>query len=482
MVNWEQPQKQSAVGIFLFAAKAFREVIAFMVIAIGGLSRKGKPAAAWMLTIGGFAAFIFGRAALEYFYFKFYISEGQFIVKKGILSKKTIMIPFDRIQSVQLEQNLFHRIIHHYKVSIDTAGSEKTEVSIHALTYNKALDLKRVLTGEKTVAAGTEAGAAENTIRLSAKDLFKLALSHNHLETVGLIIAFVLARFHDIKEWFDIDAYGWLESHGKQVAVTTQIIAISAFIALAFAILISVVRIILKYSDLMITLSEKGFNVKHGLLHSHQQFIGANKIQFIQWNANWARRKIGMYMFHVKTTGENDIKNKKRVRVPVTRKEHIYKLAAYYQQELPSAGNSSNDIQPQYVSRKTLFVGLPVTLFFILVFFFIMKWQALWFGLLLIYSFVRNRIFRKNFRFWVKEDAIEISSGVWGRQRIILNWHKLQVVTINQGIYKRRKNLADLLLQTASGNVVLPYITLAQAQVLSDYAAMKTESTQKRWM
>jgi putative membrane protein len=299
---------------------------------------------------------------------------------------------------------------------------------------------------------------------------------------VGLIIAFALARFHDIEEWFGIDAYDWMESHGKQVAITTQVIAISAFIALAFAILISVVRIILKFSDLQITLTEKGFNLKHGLVHSHQQFIGASKIQFIQWNANWIRRKIGMYMFHVKTTGEQHIKNKRRIQVPVTRKEHIYKLAAYYQEELPSESNIAYHIQPQYVFRRTLWVGLPVTLFFIVAGSFFMKWQALWFGLLLIYFIIRNFIFRRNFRFWVKEAAIEISSGVWGRQRIILNWHKLQVVTIKQGIYQRQKGFADLLLQTASGNIVLPYITLEQASMLSDYAAMKTESTQQRWM
>jgi putative membrane protein len=480
MVNWEQPQKQSAVGIFLFAAKAFREFIALAAVMIGSLVQKEKPLAAWIFTIGGMALLIFGRAFLEYFYFRFYISEGQLIVKKGIFSKKTIIIPFERIQTVQLEQNLFHRIIHHYRVSIDTAGTEKTEVSIHALSYQKALSFKQVLTEERSI---EQSAATTNTIiRLTSKDLLKLAISHNHLETVGLIIAFLLARFQDIKDWFGVDAYGWMETQGKQAVATTQVVAVSIFIALAFAIVVSVLRIVFKFSDLQITLSEKGFNLKHGLLHSHQQFIGANKIQFIQWNANWIRRKIGMYMFHVKTTGEADIKNKRRIQVPVTRKEHLYKLAAYYQPELPSLDNNDNRIQPQYAFRKMLFTGLPFTLVLAGIFFFIIKWQALWFCLLLVYFMVRNTIFRKNFRFWVKEDAIEVYTGVWGRQRIILNWHKLQVVTIKQGIYQRQKKLADVLLQTASGNVVLPYVTLEEAQMLSDYAAMKIESTQKRWM
>jgi uncharacterized membrane protein YdbT with pleckstrin-like domain len=480
MVNWEQPQRQSAVGIFLFAAKSFREFLALGAVMVGSLAQKQKPVTAWIFTIGAMALLMFGRAFLEYFYFRFYVSAGQLIVKKGVLSKKTIVIPFERIQTVQLEQNLFHRIIHHYRVSIDTAGTEKTEVSIHALSYNKAINLKQILAGERSVSPGTE--STETIIQLSAKDLLKLAISHNHLETVGLMIAFLLARFQDIKEWLGIDAYDWMETHSKQVAATSKLAGFLIFAALLIAIVISIVRIILKFSDLRITLSEKGFNLKHGLLHSHQQFIGSNKIQFIQWNANWVRRKIGMYMFHVKTTGEVHIKNKQRIQVPITRREHLYKLAAYYQPDLPSVDNIYNRIQPQYVFRKTLFTGFPLTLVAVGVFFFMIQWQSLWFSGILVYSIIRNMIFRKNFKFWVKDDAIEISSGVWGRKKLVLNWHKLQVVTISQGIYQRQKKLADLLLQTASGNVVLPYITLAEAQLLSDFAAMKTESTQKRWM
>jgi putative membrane protein len=481
MVNWEQPQKQSAVGIFLFAAKAFREFLAIAAVMIGSLAQKEKPMAAWVITIAGIILFIFGRAFLEYFFFRFYVSGEQLVVKKGVFAKKTIVIPFERIQTVQLEQNLFHRIIHHYRVSIDTAGTEKTEVSIHALSFEKALSFKNVLTEQHPVASAP-VESTHAVIRLAPKDLFKLAVSHNHLETVALIIAFLLARFQDIKEMFGIDAYDWMENRGKQVAVTTRLVAFFIFSAMLAAMLISIARIILKFSDLQITLSEKGFNLKHGLLHSHQQFIGANKIQYVQWNANWIRRKIGMYMFHVKTTGEADIKNKRKIQVPVTRQEHLHQLAAYYQPDLPSLENEHHRIQPQFVFRKTLFGGFPFTIVMIVTFYFMIKWQALWWSLLLVYFIIRNMIFRRNFKFWVKEDAIEISSGVWGRQKLILNWHKLQVVTIRQGIYQRQRKLADLLLQTASGDVVLPYITLEEAQMLSDYATMKAESTQKRWM
>jgi putative membrane protein len=483
-MNWQEPQRQSAIGIFLFAGKAFREMIAVVLIVFGSLIRKQKSTSAYLLTLGLLALFIFGRALLEYLYFRFYILEGQLVVKKGLFSKKHIAIPFERIQTVQLEQNLFHRIIHHYRVSIDTAGTEKSEVTIHALSYNKALSLKAALT-EHVIVNTTEPSAVESqdhTIKLSFKDLMKLAISHNHLETIGLIIAFILARFNDIKEMFGIDAYDYLEEHGKQVAVTTQIIAISAFFAIAFAILISILRIVLKFSDLQITLSDKGFNLKHGLLHSKQQFIGSNKIQYIQWSANWIRRKIGMYMFHVKTTGEDELKNKQKIQLPVTRAEFLGTLSAYYQPSMPSASSEYNTIQKVYAIRKTLLVGIPVTIVLTTALFFAVEWWSLLFLLWLVYFHCSNIIYRKNFCFWVNDEGLEIASGVWGRKRLVLNWHKMQVVSISQGIYQRSHRLADLIIHTASGDVVLPYITLDEAQMLSDYAAYKAESSQKRWM
>jgi putative membrane protein len=391
------------------------------------------------------------------------------------------VIPFERIQTVQLHQNLLHKIINHCKLAIDTAGSEETEVSIQSLSYNKAISLKELLTHEVVLPA-TKEEVNEKTIRLSSRDLFKMAISANHLETFGLLLAFVIARFEDVKDLLGIDAYDWVESQGKQVAFTTQMVGIMIFFALAFSILISVLRIILKYSDLTIQLTDKGFQLKHGLLSMQQQFIGSKKIQFIQWNANWIRRKIGMYMFHVKTAGETEIKKKQKIHVPVTREEHLQKLTGYYQKEMPSANTEVGTIQPQYFYRQVLYIVLPVTIIAMTIIWIWWSWYAALFLIWSINYIIKTSIYQKNFRIWVNDDAIEISKGVWGRQRLVVNWHNLQVVTVQQGIYQRRKRLANLSLQTASGEVNIPYLKIEEAQMLADHAAMKMENSQKNWM
>lgn len=480
MTNWEQPQRQSAVGIFLFAAKAFREFIGILLVTFGSLIRNNRSTTAFYLATGGFALLIFGRAILQYFYFRFYVSEHQLIVKKGVFARKQIIIPFERIQTVQLEQNLLHRLIDHYRVTVDTAGTDKTEVLIQSLPHGKAQELKAILTSGKPAVREGEDGAT--IIRLSAADLLKLAVSYNHIETIGLIVSFLLARFNDIKDWFGIDPYGYLEHEGKQFSMTARIIAIGVFFAVAIAILISVVRIVLRFGNLQITLTEKGFQLRQGVIHSKQQFIGAGKIQFIQWNANWVRRRLGMYMFHVKSTGEAEIKNRQKIQLPVTRMSILRTLAGYYQQSLPSEHEPPLRIQRAYAFRRTLIIGIPVFIVAFTILYFFVEWQALWALLWLCYFHLRNRVYQRNFRYWVADEGIEISTGVWGRQRVVLNWQKIQLVSISQGIYQRHHQLADLLLRTAAGDVKLPYITLQKAQQLCDFAAMKVESSQSKWM
>lgn len=482
MDNWSAPQRQSAFGIFMFAGKAVREVVALVLILTGSWLNKKKPFSTFALLIGGTALYIFGKAFLEYFFFTFHISENQLIVKKGIFSKRTLIIPFDRIQTVQLHQNLLHKIIGHCKVAIDTAGTDKSEVTIQSLQYNKALSLKELLTHETVQQVVVTPESKQNTIALAAGDLFKMAVSANHLETFGLIIAFVLARFNDVKELLGIDAYDYMEEHGKEVTFTAQMTGVIIFFTLLFAMVISVLRIILKYSNLTIQLDEKGFHLKHGLLNSQQQFIGARKIQYVLWKANWIRRKIGLYMFHVKTAGEDDLKKKQRIHVPVTKEDHLQKLASYYQSELPSQQTEANIIHLSYAYRRVLLIGLPLTIIAISIAFIWWQWNSLWIAAWLIYFFITNMIYRNNFRFWVSENAIEISRGIWGREKLILNWQKLQLVTVQQSIYQRRNKLASLSLLTASGVVNIPYLKEDEARFLADYAAMKTESSQKNWM
>ncbi|MCF6358093.1 MAG: PH domain-containing protein, partial [Draconibacterium sp.] len=59
---------------------------------------------------------------LYYLNFYFYVSNGEFILKKGYLRKKVLAIPLDRIQSVNTKQNILQQLLNVVTLEIDTAG------------------------------------------------------------------------------------------------------------------------------------------------------------------------------------------------------------------------------------------------------------------------------------------------------------------------------------------------------------------------
>lgn len=85
------------------------------------------------------------RAYLIYQNFQFKVDENHFILKHGIFSKVNISIPFDRIQNINFKQNLIQQLINVHEVSIETAGSSQTEITIKALDLKKAQALKQLI-------------------------------------------------------------------------------------------------------------------------------------------------------------------------------------------------------------------------------------------------------------------------------------------------------------------------------------------------
>lgn len=58
-----------------------------------------------------------------YKYFKFYLKEKHFQKECGILYKRFVTIPYDRIQNIDIYQSLIDRFFNLYRISIQTAGN-----------------------------------------------------------------------------------------------------------------------------------------------------------------------------------------------------------------------------------------------------------------------------------------------------------------------------------------------------------------------
>ena len=450
--SWSIPQRQARAGLLIILFKATVTIIKILwpllVLLLVKENKKGMDHYEIALIV--LPVIILVSSVLNYYYFRFFIANEELIIRKGFISKKTITIPLQKIQTVHIEQNLLHQLANVAKVKIDTAGTEKTEAVIDAIEVHKAEQLKEFLLREKQL--NTEEPAMRPPVRdiplmrLSFSDLLKLGLSANHIQAFFIVLAFSISQLQNLGEVFGDRVFKAVRDSSSAVGVSAVSVSLVVAFVLCISVFVSMMRILLNYFDFQLTETSQGYKVKTGLINTRQNLVPFSKIQYISWEANWIRRKIGLYNMEFHQVMSDDQSNKKqRVKVPLTQPAYIDKLLAHYHGLVQPFAAADYGIHRAYIVRRTLLMGiLPVALLLIILL--LINWNpwlfliVLWIPVIALHTFV----FRRNFRLYVAPDALQVNSGIWGRKTQIIRWYKTQQVFLKQSIYQRSKALATL--------------------------------------
>ena len=124
------PQRQSKLGIlvlFVFTLQKIIRISIAMIIVFAMNMDKFFGKLIW-LGISIFVVSVF-VTFIRYYYFTFQIDykSKELIIQKGFLKKSRISIQLHKIQQINLNQNLLHKIFQLYEINVDTAGSGKKE-------------------------------------------------------------------------------------------------------------------------------------------------------------------------------------------------------------------------------------------------------------------------------------------------------------------------------------------------------------------
>ena len=150
--NFNQPQRQSLIGVLVMFTDTLQKIIRGMwpilVVWIFKFNQMNKL----YIGLGVLAVVVLVGiiAYLQYLNFTFFIDEenDEFIINKGVLNKSKIAIQLHKIQQVNINQTLIQKIIGVHALDVDTAGSNKKEVSIRAISHDLAIALKTRLLSE----------------------------------------------------------------------------------------------------------------------------------------------------------------------------------------------------------------------------------------------------------------------------------------------------------------------------------------------
>ena len=492
-IDLSLPTRQSLKGLVFIFLQSVRQAIRMFWALILALALQ-KNLLNDKVIIGIVISVVFVlliiHSILYYLNFYFYVKDGEFILKKGYLRKKTLTIPLERIQSVNTKQNLIQQVLDVVALEVDTAGTAAKELKIHALEKSFANALYNLLSEEKNeINNADETTKKQETTKkeklilaLSPVDLLKIGISQNHLRTGLIIIAFGFQLFNQVQDVFKEKADEYsnelvnLMSNSSWALITFMLIFF-----LIVSILFSLFRTLLKYFDFKLLKKENAYRVEAGLINKRNVVMPFNKIQELNWETGPIKKQFGIYhlVFKQAVSGQN--RKVQLVDAPGCLSQHLelLKTDLFGEDEFSESHKFFSD--RYYFRRLWIISGWLIILPFIPFFYpELLFWSGaiLWLAFTAFYSFL---MLKKRY-FKINNQQIRISKGAISQQWKQMELYKIQAVEFKQTIFQKHRKLASLQLMNASGSITIPYINENLARKIYDYLLYHTEISEKSWM
>lgn len=493
-----KPQRQAWPGLVVMYFQNLRNwVNAFIVLIIPTITGNNQSAYYFYLGGGLLLVILAFFAYLQFKNFYFRVLNNKFIINSGVLKRDEMSVPFDRIQAVNIKQNIVQQLLNVVALEVETAGSKTKEVVIPALSRAYAEDLKSFLLKEKeeltahaepeseSVSAKPESVAKQGRLLLSLSiaDLIKVGLTENHLRTGFIAIAIVWNYINQYSELLEED-FEQVTKQAETVINTILLLVPLAVIGFVLiSVLLSLIRIVLRYFNLQAFLSNTSLVVQAGLFKKQENVVPANKIQYISWKTNPLRKLIGYQSLAIYQAGSEEVNRKQSVQIPGCREREISQINEAFFPELIAA-EPLQIIKPNafYRYRLGLFLALlpTVSLFFVAAF------AEIWFaGLALVYfvfSLLYIHKYYQTMQFELYAENIVLKRGYVFPETILLKNYKIQGVEISQSIFQRRRGLVSLSLFTAAGDLSIPFINEGIAYSLANKILYQVEKNKLAWM
>lgn len=505
MTLFDTPKRQSPAAILFILGRTLRILLRqfWVILLVVVFNSKKQALNSFTLTILGMAAFGAISSIAAYFRLYYYIKDGELILEKGIIRRKKLSLPLERIQSVNFKQGILHQVLNVVSIEIDTAGSAGREFSLQALAREDAELLRETVEkNRKSIVADPQYDEAQGEIlnseinkiqpeksqqllfKLSPLDLIKIGISQNHFRTAGIIMVFFLSFFDDLEEALDINLSKKIEEFmGMTEDVDFWpylIIGVPFFFAISF--LITLFRTVLQYFGLKFWRLERGFRMESGLFTRQEVYADLGKLQFVRWDSSPLKRLYKMVSVRLPQAASVQVSRRLSANVPGCYEEHLESIRHAYFPEEKNYAETTHGVNWRIVIRMFILQGIfPVTVGILA------SWN--WFGMdvwgwliWLPFALWLSIQYYRTWKWHVSEEGIRTAWGVLNRHQILLQWHKVQAVTIRQSIFLKRRGLAHLILFTAAGAVSVPYVEINKAKEVQDYVLAKVEKDKRDWM
>ena len=492
--SFHEPQRQSKVGlIVLFANTVQQYARGIWPLALIFLFRfEGENKVVYLVLATLFVLLLTGVISwLRYLNFTFFLNQEQteFIITDGIFNKTQTIIQLHKIQQVNLSQTLLHRLVEVYAVEVDTAGSNQKEAKIRAVSNEIALALKEVLLQNP---ANFETDMKEETLaqpesvflKISPLSLLKYGLTSNYLRTLGLVLAFFVTIYENLRQFVESSNYQTpdFDSYLEQdVAMTTGTFFGILFILAIFVL--NVIRVFFKYYDFKIIRQASSLLLSFGLVNTKSTLLKPERIQSVTASQNYFQKKLDIMEIKVKqASGGEESEKKSAIEIPGCSALESAELLKLLFGDAPQKGIQLLPNYRKLVVSLVLIIVIPLVCGY---YFLPMENRQSGIFIALIYAVTASLlsfIGFKNYRLFLHDQFIIKQSGIWDISNQIIEPAKIQAVSVSQLFWHKKPDICTLTLYTAGGMLRFDLGNYSQIKRQVNQWLYKIENSDSNWM
>ena len=441
-------------------------------------SGEGSAGNFWIEALGGIAVL---AAVARYYSYTFAIHNGHLHIRSGIFVRQNRTIPLDRIQNINLQRTVIHRLLGLVDLRIETAAGIGTEASLSALDLEEAARVRKQLAQHIGHARPDDQGQSDSlesksVYRITQKELILAGVTENRALAIMGSLAGLSYLFGDqLRPFAERFLDGGIE---MWVLVTASII-----ILLLVGSLFSIVSTFVTYGNFVLTREDGRLRRKYGLLTQVESVVPLRRVQVMRTTETLIQRALKLCKLFVETAGsfsEKDMGGSSLVS-PLLESKRLPMIA---RSVLP--GKLDDPLIWMPVSRRTVRKHFQVRFIVysvVIVAAGILYDQTAFYALIpaALLAWLTGIIAYKTLAYGIGENVLGSRIGLLNRWTWYVPHEKVQAVTMRQSPFQRRLDLISVSLFTgASGpGSVATVIDLrsADAEHLADIAHRRSIRT-----
>lgn len=380
------------------------------------------------------------------------VSGGAFHLKRGVLQKSERSLPLEHVQSVNTVQGIVQRLFGVVELRLEAAGGAgEPEVSLAALSRASAESLKEELTrARKTVdEAGDVVDEPSPKVlrRLSVGELLVAGLTSGQ---IGVAVSVVAGGSQILDDILPGDLAERLSEAVLPRTVFAALLLV-LFVAL-FAWVLAIFGTVLAHSGFTLSRSADGkyLHIKRGLLNRYETTVPIARIQAVRLVEGALRQPFGLAALRVESAGFGTEEGVSTVLFPLLRRseaeDFLFAAAPLFAAPLRSLEPLPARARRRYAFRSSV----PALVLAATLAVFVFPWGLL--ALLLVPLAALYGLFlHRAAGYALSEDRIVLRTRRLARTTVVAPRGRLQSRGYSVSPFQKRKNLATLEIEVASG-------------------------------